>query len=131
MPLTPGKVARIRATVARTFQGRQQQVILTLRTPAGSTTTLTVDAVWRVMSDSEPAMEAGSNDRFHIGGQDVVAIFNAADITLPQLRSCIWAVLGADATGAQPAIKYTVLHVEPFGMVPGSDRFYTIWTRQR
>lgn len=114
------------------MNGRQQQVILTLRTPSGGTTTKTVNAVWRIDSDANPVWQGPTDALFHLGTQgDVVALFNESDITLQQLRACIYAQLGADAAGAQVAQKYTLLGIVPAGMMPGGDRFYTRWTRQR
>ena len=131
MPLTARKVAHMRSMVAKTMAGRTQQVILTLRTPTGGTQTLTVNAVWRVMGDFDPTLEGANNDKYHLGAEpDINAIFNITDISLHQLRACLWATLGSDATGAQPATKYALLDVEPIGTPPGGDRFYTKWSRQ-
>jgi hypothetical protein len=132
MPLNARKIAHIRNQIARTHAGRSQQVMLTLRTDTGGTTTLVVNAVWRVMIDSDPTLEGAQNTRFKIGADDDInAMFDMKDITLHQLRSCIYAQLGSDATGAQPAQRYVLLDVEPVGLMPGGDRFFTKWTRQR
>ena len=131
MPLNAAKIAHIKANIVKMNAGRQQQVILTLRTAGGGTSTLTVNAVWRVMGDFDPTYEGPNNVRFQgTVDADVEAIFNQADVTLPQLRACIWASLGSDATGAQPATKYTLMDIEPVGIMPGGDRFFTRWTRQ-
>lgn len=131
MPLTPRKIAHIKANIGKTLIGRQQQVILTLRTAAGGTTTMTLNAIWRVQTDADPTFQGPTADHFHLGTTpDVAAIFNQTDITLPQLKSCIGGVLGSGAQNAQPANKYTLLSVEPFGILPGGDRFFTLWTRQ-
>jgi hypothetical protein len=131
VPLNARKIAHIKARVKQIFAGRAQQVILTCRTGSGGTTTLTVNAIWRVMIDADPAIEGAQNTRFKIGADDDInAMFNTEDITLQQLRSCIYAELGQDATGAQPAKRYVLLDVEPVGIMPGADRFFTKWTRQ-
>src|SRR5437588_7122308 len=122
MPLTARKIAHLKANIARVQQGRSQQIVLTCRTPSGGTSTLTVTAVWRVMGDFDPTLEGANNDRYHLGASpDVNAVFSLADVSLDVLRSCIWATLGADATGAQPATKYVLLDAEPIGMIPGGD----------
>jgi hypothetical protein len=130
MPLDSRKLAHIRRLVARTHAGRQQRVVLTLRTPAGGTTTLAVEGVWRVQADFDPSRENPTNDRFHVGpGQDVFAVFDAGGITLQQLRSCLWAEPLPD--GAEPGRRYILLDIEPVGMAPGGTRFITRWTRQQ
>jgi hypothetical protein len=117
--------------IARVQQGRAQTVILTCRTPTGGTSTITTTAVWRVMGDFDPTLEGATNSLTHLGAEpDINAIFDAAQITLAQLRSVLYATLGQDATGAQPAERYVLLDVEPIGMLPGGDRFFTKWSRQ-
>jgi hypothetical protein len=83
------------------------------------------------MGDFDPTLEGANNDRYHLGAEaDINAIFDLAQVSLAQMRSAIYAQLGSDATGAQPASKYVLLDVEPIGMVPGGDRLFTKWSRQ-
>jgi len=129
MPLTPSKVARIQANVAKTFTGRTTSVTLTLRQAGGGTTTLVVNAVWRVLFDDMPSMQGPTNALTHLGVEaPVYAEFNSADITLAQLRSAIYAV---PATGpSEVATRYVLTDIEEAGMLPNATRYFTRWTRQ-
>jgi hypothetical protein len=130
MPLTPSKAAHIQNMVAKTFTGRSTSVILTLRTAGGGTTTLTVQAVWRVIIDDMPTYEGPTNALTHLGVESPIqAEFNAADVTLAQLRSCIYATLTSPGPN-QPASRYVLTDIEPTGMLPGGTRYFTRWTRQ-
>jgi hypothetical protein len=136
MPLTAKKIAHIQSMVTRTLAGRTQPVVLTLRTPQGGTTTITVNGIWRVQADFDPAYEGPTNAITHLGTEpDIVAQFSMADVTLHQLKACIWAQLlpnqdGSPLGGAQPATRYTLTDIETAGIPPGGDRFITRWTRQ-
>ena len=130
MPLTTRKLNHIAAKYAKVFAGRAQGVILTLRTSAGGTTTLTVNAIWRVMGDFDPTLSQQIADIETRATQpDVIAEFLATDVTLAQLRATISLTLAA-GVGAQPAQKYTVSLIEVRGLAPGGDRFNVHCMRQ-
>ena len=130
MPLTTRKLNHITAKYAKIFASRSQGVILTMRTGAGGTTTLQVNAVWRVMGDFDPTLSQQIADIETRATQpDVIAEFLATDVTLPQLRSTIYLTLAA-GVGAQPAQKYTIALIEVRGLAPGGDRFNVHCMRQ-
>lgn len=129
MPLDARKQRHLKAMIARQFIGRAIPVTLTMRLPDGGETQMQLNAIWRVQIDADPTMEGSSNLRFNLGADaDVLAIFNAADVSLHQLRATLWATLGPPLPDTQPATRYTLLDVEPFGML--LSRFWTRWTRQ-
>jgi len=104
-------------------------VALTFRNTDGSSWTKIVNAIWRVMADNQEVLEGAANQRQMIGVEPTInGMFLAADITLAQLRSVMYAQ-PIDSTG-QPGTQYTLTNVQPIGMQPGGDRIFTIWTRQ-
>lgn len=130
MPLTTRKLAHISAMYRKVFAGRSQAVVLTLRTPAGGTTTLTVQGVFRVMGDMDPTLhQLSADNETRATMPDVIAQFLEADVTLAQLRSCIYLTLAA-GVGAQPAQKYVIAAIDVRGMTPGGDRFICDCMRQ-
>jgi hypothetical protein len=130
MPLTTRKLAHITAMYAKVFASRSQQVILTMRTAGGGTTTLTIKAIWRVMGDYDPTLSQQIADIETRGTQpDVLSEFLQSDVTLPQLRSTIYLTLAA-GVGAQPAQKYVITFIEVKGITPGGDRFNVHCMRQ-
>jgi len=130
MALTTRKLAHITAMYKKVFAGRSQSVILTLRTGAGGTTTLTVNAVWRVMGDMDPTLSQTVADiETRATSPDVIAEFLESDVTLAQLRSCISITLAA-GVGAQPAQKYIIAAIDVRGMPPGGDRYIVNCMRQ-
>lgn len=131
MPLTARKIKHIEKMQAKWFQGRTQLVILTMRTPTGGTTTKIIDAIWRVVADFDPLYEGPTNALTHLGTEaDVIAEFDTDQLTHSELKSVLWAVLGANAEGVQPATKYTLTDIEVLGIPIGGDRYLTRWTRQ-
>jgi hypothetical protein len=132
MPLTTAKLAHIDAVVRRAWSSRSQTVDLTLRSVGGGTTTKTVTAIWRAIQDADPSLgPAYGESAAQNGDADVEAVFFVADVTLAQLRSCIYAQLHAgQGQGAEPAHRYTLTTVEVKGMKPGGSRFLTYWIRQ-
>jgi hypothetical protein len=130
MPLTARKLAHLTGMYTKVFQQRSQQVVLTMRTGAGGTTTLTVKAVWRVQGDMDPTLSQTAADIETRATQpDVIAEFLQADVTLAQLRSVMYITLSA-GVGAQPATKYTIAAIDVRGMPPGGDRFVVNCMRQ-
>jgi hypothetical protein len=132
MPLTASKAAHINAVLRRSWAQRSQLVDLHLRTAGGGTTILTVAAIWRVLQDTDPSLGPAYGDTAkQMGDVDVSAVFFVADVSLAQLRSCLWAQLAAgQGTGVQPATKYTLTSVEVKGLLPGGSRYLTHWIRQ-
>jgi hypothetical protein len=140
MPLTARKLSHIRSMVRKTMAGRTQPILLTLRTPTGGTTTITVDAIWRVQADFDPTYQGPTNALTHLGTEaDIIAEFNMSDVSLQQLKATLYASLapnqssslqGPVALGAQPASRYTLTDIETAGIPEGGDRFITRWTRQ-
>lgn len=126
MPLTTAKLAHIQAMVKKTFAGRAIPVILTLRTPAGATTTLQINAVFRVAIDVEPSLI----ERSYLATPDAWALFNTSDVSLAQLRATIYLTFPNPQPPNQPGLAYTLVDVEPFGMTPGFSRFFTKWAKE-
>jgi hypothetical protein len=115
---------------AKIFAGRSQTVVLTCRTGAGGTTTLNKPAVWRVQGDMDPSLSQTAADiETRATSPDVIAEFLETDVTLAQLRSCIYITLAA-GVGAQPATKYTIAAIDVRGMTPGGSRFVVNCMRQ-
>lgn len=129
MPLTARKLNHILDLQRKTFAGRSQIVTLYQRSPTGGLIEQRVSCIWRIQGDFDPTMEGASNDRYHLGADaDINAVFDTRDVSLQQLRSTLYAVPD-DPTG-QPSGKYVLLDVEPTGIQPGGDRYFTKWTRQ-
>jgi hypothetical protein len=132
MPLTSAKAAHLNAMIRKSWVQRSQLVDLHLRTAGGGTTVLTVTSIWRVLQDADPNLGPAYGDTSkQMGDVDVSAVFFVADVTLAQLRSCLWAQLTAgQGVGVQPATKYTLTSVEVKGILPGGSRYLTHWIRQ-
>jgi hypothetical protein len=130
MALTTRKLTHITAMYQKIFASRAQNVVLTMRTSAGGTTTLTVKSVWRVMGDMAPTLSQTAADIETRATQpDVIAEFLETDVTLAQLRSTLYITLSA-GVGAQPATKYIIAAIDVRGMPPGGDRFLCNCMRQ-
>jgi ABC-type uncharacterized transport system involved in gliding motility auxiliary subunit len=130
MPLTTRKLTHISAMYQKIFASRSQQVVLTMRTSIGGTTTLQIKSVFRVMGDMDPTLSQTAADvETRATTPDVIAEFLETDVTLPQLRSVIYLTLAA-GVGAQPAQKYTIAAIDVRGMAPGGDRFLCHCMRQ-
>jgi hypothetical protein len=123
MPLTPRKLAHMAALWPRILQGRTQSVTLVCKNPDGSTSPLVVDAIWRVQGDDDPSLVRRA-------GNDILAIFLAADVSLAQLRFTVYAA-PTTPTGAEPATRYIITSITPKGFPPGADRLQVTLTRQR
>jgi hypothetical protein len=134
MPLSTSKIRHIQANLKRVMAGRTQSVILTLALPGGGTTTLTVPAVWRPVEDQDPDYDPGGmggasgND---LAEADVVAMFNIADVSYAQMRSCVYVQLAAGQPGPAFATRYIPTAIFVKGMVPGGDRLIVSFDRQR
>lgn len=132
MPLTPAKLAHLRATIDRSWQGRTQRVRLTRRTAAGGTATMDLTAIWRPAQDADPSFGPAYGEG---GGQlqiaDVVAVFRVADIAYQQLRATLYAELvPGEGAGVEPAGRYVLTSIAVRGMQPGGSRYLTYWIRQ-
>lgn len=130
MPLTPRAASHIKAKLALMWEGRTQPIVFTLRTVTGGvpgTTTLTVDAVWHVNDDADPAYSETAGRR---PLPDILAMVNAADITLAQLRSCLYAA-PQSLLANEPATRYLITAIQPKGTMAGGDRYMLTLARQR
>jgi hypothetical protein len=134
MPLDTRKLKHIAAKLTPITQGRTQQITLVLRNPDGTTQTIQKPAIWRQAQDADPTLNPPSGSvpgSPHTGGvEDIVSLFNQTDISLSQLRSCIYAY-PTSPLSSEPANRYLLTSVTPKGMQPGGDRFIVTWTRQR
>lgn len=129
MPLDAFKSAHILAKLALIDMGRTQQIVLTLKLANGTTTQLIVPAIWKPYHDMDPSlMEAGPGTG--TSEDDILASFNLADVSLAQMRSCIYAY-PQTPTGAEPANRYIVTSITPKGLLPGGDRIVVTFDRQR
>jgi hypothetical protein len=131
MTLTPAKLTHLTATIRRSWAGRSQLVDLTCRQSGGSTTVLTVPAIWRVIQDADPSLEpAYGESAAAYADADIQAVFLLADLTYHQLRSCISAQLHpGEGIGMQPATTFTLTNIQLRGLQPGGSRFLTLWVR--
>lgn len=133
MVLTTRKIKHIQANVKRQHAGRQQLVTLTLRviSPPATTATLQVNCVWRPQSAADQTLEGPANHLIQYGvDADAYSIFNAADISLDQLRAVLFLELTDPTPSHEPGQKYTLIDVTPIGMAPGYSRYYATWTKQ-
>jgi hypothetical protein len=132
MPLTVQKAAHINTMLRKAWAQRSQTVDLHLRIAGGGTSVLTVSSIWRVLQDADPSLGPAYGDTAkQMGDVDVSAIFFVADVTLAQMRSCLYAQLTAgQGIGVQPATKYTLTSIEVKGLLPGGSRYLTHWIRQ-
>lgn len=134
MPLDTRHINHIKNKMARTRVGRTQTVALVLKLPDNTTSTLTADALWRPMVDADPSLAPANRvvlgDAGLGGSGDVLASFLATDVTLAQLRSCIYAY-PASPYPDEPATRYLITSITPRGMMAGGDRYVCTFTRQR
>jgi len=131
MPLDARKIAHIAQKWPMVVVGRQQQLILTTRTTTGNVA-LTVAVLWKVMDDRDPTLTQENHViPAGLGGQsDAVGIFLQADVAYQQLRACIFAQLAPGSPAPDVANKFILAGIEPYGMIPGQGRYYTLWQRQ-
>jgi hypothetical protein len=134
MPLTPSKAKHIAAKLRAVALGRTQLITLTLRTPAGGTTTMTIPMIWKPAEDADPSMVppgSGTPGFTNIDQTaDIVAIALQQDISLAQIRAVISAQ-PASPTGAEVANRYILTSDTPKGITPGGDRLLLTFRRQR
>jgi len=131
MPLDARKIAHIMEKWPMVVLGRQQQIVLTLRTNAGNLD-ITVPVLWKVMDDRDPTLTQENHViPAGLGGQsDAVGIFLQSDVTYQQLRGCIFAQLAPGSPAPDVATKFILAGIEPYGIIPGQGRYYTLWQRQ-
>jgi hypothetical protein len=129
MPLTARKIAHIQAKQDALFQGRAQSIYLTCKRADGTTYQLTIQGIWREMADFDPVLDEQSLSENDANLADVHALFKASDITLQQLRSCIYATVDASPNATATRFRLTSIAIK--GMQPGGNRYYTTWNRQR
>ncbi len=131
MPLDARKIAHIAQKWPMVVIGRQQQIVLTLRTNAGNLA-VTVPVLWKVMDDRDPTLTQENHViPAGLGGQsDAVGIFLQSDVTYQQLRGCIFAQLAPGSPAPDVANKFILAGIEPYGIIPGQGRYYTLWQRQ-
>lgn len=130
MPLTARKVTHLTGKYASIMAGRSQTVNLTLRNADGTTSVLAVPAVWKPVWDSDPTRDGATVHPAEIGtANDIVAWFRTTDVTLVQLRSCIYASPASPGPG-ETSPRYTLVSIEARGIPPGGDRFVTEWVRE-
>lgn len=131
--LTPQKLAHIDAMIAKAQAGRTQLVDLTLRQTDGSTSVLTVPALWRAVQDADPSLGPSYGETAaREGDADIIAVFNVSDVSFHQLRSCIYASLHpGEGQGVEPAHRYVNVAIEVKGIKPGGTRYLTHWIRQQ
>ncbi|MGI8825265.1 MAG: hypothetical protein ACR2JC_06440 [Chloroflexota bacterium] len=123
MPLNPAKAKHITAKLNALFLQRAQPVTLTLLAPGGATSTLTINAIFRLEQDADPTL----------GKEivDAIMLCRTADVTLAQLRSCIYVQPAANSAAALLASKYLITSILPKGILPGGDRYIVSLDRQR
>lgn len=129
MPLTTIRANHIKNKLPKITQGRTQLIDLTLKNPDGTTWTLSVNAIWKPDHDVDPVLSA-IGPRAASVADDIVSVFLQSDVTLAQLRACIYAQPHTPI-GAEIANRYILMSITPKGLLPGGDRFVCTWTRQR
>ncbi|HLJ67756.1 MAG TPA: hypothetical protein VKX16_10400 [Chloroflexota bacterium] len=131
MPLDARKLAHIVLATSRSFDARAQPVTFYLRQRDGSTSQLVLNVIWRVLGDFDPTLEAPTQSTTRLGtSDDILCAIKTTDITLQQLRACVYAAPGPQAPGAQPASRYILTNIEVAGMPPGGDRYYVSFAQQ-
>lgn len=131
MPLDARKTKHIQANLKKLMSGRTQSVVLTLAQAGGGTTTLTVNAIWRPGEDQDPVYDPGGAGGDDLKVADVTAMFNLADVSYAQMRSCVYAQLAAGQPGPSFATRYLPTAIFVKGMIPGGDRMIVTFDRQR
>jgi len=132
MPLSTRKLAHIKANLVKVWASRTQQVLLTIRNPDGSTTTLTpIAAIWRATEDQDPIYDPAGTGGDDQKAADIVALFNLADISYATMRQCVWAELVPGQPGPAIATRYLPTSITPKGIAPGGDRLLVTFDRQR
>jgi|SRR5579884_2027776 len=126
MPLNTRKLNHLHDLLVRAMAGRSQDVILTLKAADGSTSTLTVPAIFRLSVDADPRLAGHSGSP---GAPDVLAQFMQTDVTLDQLRACVKITLPPGTTGPDLANAYAIRSIAIKGLQPGGDRFICAVTR--
>src|SRR5579859_358617 len=130
MPLTASKLAHLNAKLAILFDQRAQQVTLTLKNADGSTTTLTINGIFRLGADFDPTMDLAPHGS-ELKGADAILMVHEADVTYAQIRACIYVTVTTPAGADAMASRYIVTSIEPKGMGPGGDRYILSLDRQR
>jgi hypothetical protein len=131
MPLDSRKIAHIKAKIALINLGRTQPICWVLKNADGSTTTHTVDTLWGPAQDADPTLGTPQSGTLAVGtSDDVLASVQGADLSLAQLRACIYAY-PQSALDDEPASRYIITTITPKGMMTGGDRYVVTLTRQR
>lgn len=131
MPFDAFKIAHVKNKLATIMSGRTQSVILTLNLQGGGTTTLTVNAIWRVQEDQDPDFDPAGHKLGDVQNSDVLAMFNMADVSYDQIRSVAYAQLADGQPGPDIATRWIPTFILVRGMVPGGDRIFVGFDRQR
>lgn len=131
MVLTTAKVNHVAKRLKDTLKGRSQLVNLTLKNGDGTTTVLAVNGVLRPNQDADPSFDPGSPTALSPHTADAVLLVALADVSLSQMRSCIYLELAAHGTGAEPAQRYLATSIAIKGIGPGGDRMIVTLERQR
>jgi hypothetical protein len=119
----------ITAKLDAIWQNRTIQMRLVLRQPDGGTVTLTVNGIFKLIQDEDPTIFVQQGlDSIH--NADAVALLKTDDITLSQIRGCMY--LEPQTTwGSSIVTRYLVTGVAMKGMLPGGDRYVLSLDRQR
>ena len=130
MPLNTRKLAHLAQQNAKLFDARAQPITLVCRNRDGSTGSITIQAIWRILGDYDPVMEAPTQSTTRLGtSDDVLAEILTSAVTLQQLRSCLYAYPGPSAP-PEPATKYIPTNIEIAGMIPGGSRYFVSFAQQ-
>lgn len=98
--------------------------------PGLGTNTLQINGIWRVMEDADPTLSEINIAVMRTAEKpDVIAHFLESDISLAQLRSCIYAY-PTTPVGVNPANHFLLAHVDVRGLQPGGSQLITYWMRQ-
>ena len=131
MPFDTFKQTHVKTKLATIMSGRTQSVVLTLNLQGGGTTTLTVNAIWRVQEDQDPDFDPAGHQLGDVKNSDVLAMFNMTDVSYDQMRSVAYAVLANGQPGPDVAVRFIPNFILVRGMVPGGDRILVGFDRQR
>jgi hypothetical protein len=129
MPLTARKIAHIKAKQALLLEARSQPVYLTCKRADGTTYQKTVNAIWREMADYDPTLDQQALNDDAANYADIHALFLTSDIDLATLRSVVYATV--DPVSSATATRFRLTSVALKGMMPGGDRYYCTFNRQR
>lgn len=131
MPLDARKIAHIKAKIPLINQGRTQPIAWVLKNADGSTTTHVIDTLWGPAQDADPTLGTPQSGTLAVGtADDILASVNGTDLSLAQLRSCIYATPQSPLAD-EPASRYLITTITPKGMMAGGDRYVVTLTRQR